>query len=297
MTPTICFCLPTLNEATTLEQTVRSVCDTGPVWIYDTGSTDGTVELAKSLGCEVYSGVFRDFAQLRNTAFAVAREKADWVFMLSGGATVQHPERLSALLAGVPDSSDALLVRVRGWHVEYELPLLLRSEGDVQYRGATHEWVDARTSGPIDGVWVEFHRSPHEDRRPRWESDRLILEREVSRELFYLAQTQECLGNKDAAIDLYRARAAITEGYADERYIAQLRLARLTGRLHDLEKAADLAPHRAEALMELSRAWGRLGQSGREPSEHYRKLAKAMARPASGLFVEPECYIDGDLDG
>lgn len=94
------------NEEAKLARCIRSLEGVDQVVVHDTGSTDGTVELAKSLGAEVSVGEpIRPFhfAEARNRALAYADQ--DWVFSMDADealrtdsldairkAFLEHPE-------------------------------------------------------------------------------------------------------------------------------------------------------------------------------------------------------------
>lgn len=75
--------------------TIRRIVDR--VVIYDTGSVDGSIELAERLGAEVIRGDWpNDFSEARNRALAAVEKDAEWVFwldcdeQLDGGPRLRH---------------------------------------------------------------------------------------------------------------------------------------------------------------------------------------------------------------
>ncbi len=82
----ISLCMIVKNEIDVLERCINSVKDkfSGLVdefVVVDTGSTDGTRELALDLGCNVYDFKWcKDFAKARN--FGVTKAKNDWIIVL-----------------------------------------------------------------------------------------------------------------------------------------------------------------------------------------------------------------------
>ena len=76
------LCMIVKNEEASLPQTLNSVkAIVDEMIVLDTGSTDGTVEVAKALGAEVYHfGWCNDFAVARNEALKYVRGK--WVLVL-----------------------------------------------------------------------------------------------------------------------------------------------------------------------------------------------------------------------
>lgn len=101
------------NEARHLADCVASVSGLADeICVVDTGSTDGTVELAASLGCRV--GHFAwcdDFAAARNASLTLCT--GDWIFALDADERIaqeDHP-RIRALLNGPRDAAYRVTTR------------------------------------------------------------------------------------------------------------------------------------------------------------------------------------------
>jgi glycosyltransferase involved in cell wall biosynthesis len=70
----------TLNEATHIAACIESVKWADGVVVFDSFSTDATVELARQAGADILQHPFENYAQQRNAALeAVA---ADWIFFV-----------------------------------------------------------------------------------------------------------------------------------------------------------------------------------------------------------------------
>ena len=94
--------LITLNEATNLPRTLASVRWAQEVVVVDSGSSDGTVELARAAGARVFMEEWRGFGGQKNSA--VAKATGDWVLSIDADEEVS-PElaaEMQALLAGDP---------------------------------------------------------------------------------------------------------------------------------------------------------------------------------------------------
>lgn len=72
----------TYNEERNLLECLKSIewCD--DIWILDSGSTDRTIEIAKSYGCKILTRKFDNFGNQRNYAIDTATFKYPWVFDL-----------------------------------------------------------------------------------------------------------------------------------------------------------------------------------------------------------------------
>ncbi len=69
-----------LNEIENLKRSLPSLAFCDEIVIVDSGSTDGSLEYAQSLGCKVYQRDFDRFGSQKS--FAVSQATHDWVFNL-----------------------------------------------------------------------------------------------------------------------------------------------------------------------------------------------------------------------
>jgi len=112
MPPTLSVAIITLNEEANLARTLASVQFADEIIVLDSGSTDGTIEIAKSFDAKVYSEPWKGFSAQKNSVI----EKCTGVWVLSLDAdeelTPELQTEIRALLRGNP-SADAYLLRRR----------------------------------------------------------------------------------------------------------------------------------------------------------------------------------------
>lgn len=99
------------NEEKVLERCLRSLGGLDDIVVYDTGSTDQTVEIAKSLGANTVRGVSDNpfhFANARNRALLYARH--DWILSIDADETLREGS-IGPLFNATKGSADCLLVR------------------------------------------------------------------------------------------------------------------------------------------------------------------------------------------
>jgi tetratricopeptide (TPR) repeat protein len=138
-------CLITKNEEEFLAQCLESVKNLAhQIVVVDTGSTDRTVEIAKSFGAEVFHFDWcDDFAAARNAALEHAR--GDWVLILD--ADEELPSDQHARLAADLKNQKTIALRLplinRGQEAEGRsyVPRLFRNAPGVFYSGRIHEQV------------------------------------------------------------------------------------------------------------------------------------------------------------
>jgi len=113
--PLITACMIMKDEVAFLEQclaSVKGLCD--EVVIYDTGSTDGSVELARTLGATVIEGYWDDdFSRARNESLAYCR--GEWVLHIDPDEEIESsPDQIESLRSGLfqTTSVDGLALRL-----------------------------------------------------------------------------------------------------------------------------------------------------------------------------------------
>jgi hypothetical protein len=249
------------DEEKTIVETLKSITPhVHRVCLVDTGSQDKTLELACALLVQlgishaIHRKPWVNYSHNRNEALMIARRMSDpdaWLWMLSADCRVefnlptQYPahlrnERILFEEGYLPKwgiISAVQLTTVLGNWV-YPQTCLFRADSDWRYEGVTHEVPVSLTgqtlAAPPRGVTVRYLGTG--DKRARWLQDVELLQEEIRsrgaeecpREMFYLAQSYECLGAYMLAAQWYHLRSAIP-GYWAERWEAQLRLALLPG--------------------------------------------------------------------
>jgi glycosyltransferase involved in cell wall biosynthesis len=110
--PLITACMIVRNEAHNLPACFASAAGVVDEWIVlDTGSTDGTVNVARSLGATVLQDPWRDdFSYSRNLSLEPATGR--WILILDGDDRLHDPAELRRFLASAPEE-DAFQMLVR----------------------------------------------------------------------------------------------------------------------------------------------------------------------------------------
>lgn len=251
-----------------------------------------------------------DHGANRTLALEHARSMgAGYALVLDATAELRFPEgwERPVLTAG------AYTIRVRD-SLTYDRPQLLRLDLGWRYVGAAHEFAQAEHPHGVrrlEGVEYLRHSNPHGPEK--YLRDVEVLRAELAadptstRAAFYLAQSLRDAGQPAAAAQAYAARVRMPGGWAEETFVAALRLALLLAELRqDWEvvlaaflEAWEMAPHRAEPLVYLSRL------AAAEGPYHHPRLARVLAswaegtpRPGAGaLFVDEGCYQPGAWKG
>ncbi|MER7007077.1 glycosyltransferase [Dactylosporangium sp. NPDC000555] len=197
------------------------------VHVHDTGSTDGSAALARSLGATVSTGQWRgDFAAARNAAVAAAGAP-EWVLSVDADErAVTVPERLrSALLA---TTAGALLVEIDNRHDE--LPYAHRSArlfrpAALHWEGRVHERLAPRAEWPaLPRDALHLVHLGYEDplvRRRKSERNAELAEaalaeatdgRDVARALFDLGRSNVGAGRAQEAVDAFERLRELAPG-------------------------------------------------------------------------------------
>jgi len=153
--PALTAILISYNEELDLPRALASLAEIADeIILVDSGSTDRTVEIAKSFGARNYTRKLDNFAEQKN--YAASLSSHDWVLSIDCDNELSPELRSSLLLwkQQIPDKNgyEILLftnylggwIRHSGWYPEYKLLLYSRNKG--KFASAIHERV--QVEGP-----------------------------------------------------------------------------------------------------------------------------------------------------
>lgn len=277
--------------------------------VVDTGSTDGTIDVARRAGARVVEWAWRDdFAAARNVSFQEC--SSDWILWLDADdvlpdEVVEGLAELKGSLLLRPDV-DAVWLSYR-YHYDsdgrctlsFQRERLVRRSAGHTWAGRVHEvmTVDPGRSAHTADVWVE-HRPTPEKWFARGDRNLRILQAAYdegdrsSRTLFYL-------GNELRDNDRHAEAVSVYSEYLDhdtavwEKYAALVSMARCSRTLGDRDGA--LAQASAAIALDSSRAEAFM-LSG---ELHFHEKEWARAAPyfaAAAMAVRPSTGFVNDAD-
>lgn len=153
--PTLSVILITKNEANNLRRALESVRFADEIIINDSGSTDGTLEIAQAYGCTIIQTKFTGFGAAKQTALDHA--KSDWVLSLDADEEID-PVLASAIKQAITSADyngynlnrkSQFLGRWMlhsGWYPDY-LPRLFRRDCGRFTVDSVHERIEI--DGPL----------------------------------------------------------------------------------------------------------------------------------------------------
>jgi len=130
--------LLTKNEGGNIRDCLSTVDGADEIIVVDSGSTDGTPQIAKEMGALVYSHDWPGFGPQKNRALAYASK--DWVFSIDADERVTSEQRAELERAMQEDRADGYFcprlslfcgafIRHSGWYPDYVLRLFKRGKG------------------------------------------------------------------------------------------------------------------------------------------------------------------------
>jgi len=166
----LCVAVLALDEAARIETALRSVDWAGERLVLDSGSRDGTPDLARGLGARVLTRPFTDYAEQRDAALAAAGR--EWVLFLDADETVTPA--LAAEIARALGERGAAAgfelprrnflgerwLRHGGLYPDHQLRLMRRDR--ARWVGAVHE--RARVDGPVGRLVEPLEHRTYADR-------------------------------------------------------------------------------------------------------------------------------------
>lgn len=157
MRQTLSVVIITLNEEANLRRTLESVRWADEIMIVDSGSTDGTVEIARSYSAKVFIEEWKGFAKQKNSALEKA--SCDWVLSLDADEEVEAAlaDEIQKALSADPGVAGFWVPRKNyflgrwmrhgGFYPDRKLRLFRRGAGSFEER-LVHEDVRLEGQGP-----------------------------------------------------------------------------------------------------------------------------------------------------
>ena len=283
--PTLGVSMIVRDEQDCLDKCLQSVAGVDELVVVDTGSKDGTPDIARKHNAKVSVGEYAwkdEYDDARN--FAMARCTTDWILSIDADEELEPDgiARIRALISAArPDQLvfGLRMVAAQGKH-EHHLARLWRNHCGVQFTYAGHE-VLTRVADVDLGITIKYGYSPaHKgdpDRMLRILTKGLEKRPDCPRYLFYLAREHVYHNNPAKAIELYERYLKVGK-FAQEMAEAHLQLARCYGKLNNWDgakinalRAVLINADWAEALIYLG---GLCGPKNRAKWTEYAKLAR-----------------------
>jgi glycosyltransferase involved in cell wall biosynthesis len=296
--------------------------------IMDTGSTDGTPKVImkwaaennvdgkviyepwQSFGYNKTKLIQQAHADQPNTTYFFFLD-ADEVFITNPDDALSYPTKLDRDILEMnmmwqPEVSIFQLTTLYGG-LRYKRWQIVRNNQLYEWCQPVHEYLVGlkdNTTRHIDWLYNLARKEGNSSHTDRYQKDAQMFvdflkdHPNDARATFYLAQSYQDYGNHTDAIEMYKKRSDMLEGFYQERYISCLRIGRLskdyTERMVYLTKGYTICPHRLECIYELM-----MLQHGR-PNSHDAVVAYGMLAPCEGLnerkmvvddlFVESHIY-------
>jgi glycosyltransferase involved in cell wall biosynthesis len=173
--PGISVLILTKNEQHDLPAALASVAWSDDIHVFDSHSTDATVEIARAAGAQVHSRVFDDYATHRNAALAL-RFKHPWVFLLDADErpTPELSAEMQRVVREAPANTAGFRLRRRDflfgtWLKHAQISpyyiRLVRPER-AKYTRAINEVLEV--DGPIAGLIHPLDHSPFSKGIAHW---------------------------------------------------------------------------------------------------------------------------------
>ncbi len=160
----ISACVITKNEEKNIVRCINSYKDiVDEIILVDTGSTDNTVEIAKSLGAKIYNYEWcNDFSAAKN--FAISKAEGDWIIFLDADeffaeGHCYNVKKYITLLHG-DKKYDAICCRMANIEENDEIKnyvvqiRIFRNHPDIKYINSIHENL-RKSSGQLKAFFVD----------------------------------------------------------------------------------------------------------------------------------------------
>lgn len=140
----------TYNEEDHIEECLKTLSFADECLVFDSYSTDRTLDIVKAMNVKVIQHPFKNFAEQRNSALSAVQDFAEWVLFVDADERV--PVELAEEIRKVITQGDAVgyqiprhnfifgkLTTGAGWYPDYQTRLL--QVGKAHYQNPVHEVV------------------------------------------------------------------------------------------------------------------------------------------------------------
>lgn len=300
------------DEALRISKTIKSVQHLDGIILYDTGSTDDTIDIVKKesdIPVHVFQGEFIDFSTSKNTAISLADTlDYDYYFVLEANDELigekpiidnekqtvwQIEQRIKYSIEETPES-----------YISSKTIKFIKARSDLQFVGSVYEYLQGYDDVTVmKNVYIFQDKTANIDTySEKWRRNITMLESEIKtpRSTFYLAQNHQCLGEFDKAYQLYTDRVNMTGGDDEEMFASCQQLGQISVQFNQLDIAMQwflkafrisdsLNQPRAEPLVCLSQI--EMFKNQRKLAQAYITLACSLPYPVDALLgVSPKCY-------
>jgi glycosyltransferase involved in cell wall biosynthesis len=220
--------------------------------VVDTGSTDGTPDILKDEGIDVYHRPFDNFGASRDHALKLAMNSVScptqtYLLLMDADMILRLEDRPRFFEILREEDPDVVMIAQRAGSLLYSNVRLVRASLEAHYVGVTHEYLSYPSSAkmitiPESVVWIE-DIGDGGCKSDKLERDRRLLENteQTPRTLFYLAQTYRDLGLTDLAVSTYHKRIAAGDWIEEIIYSRYMLLKLYLHSLDDVDKAVEQA--------------------------------------------------------
>jgi len=167
MPESLAIIILTQNEADNLPRCLESVITFGELIVVDSGSDDGTQEIAKKAGVRIYERSFESFARQRNWALENCDLQRPWVLFLDADE-VATPEFRRAVADAIENAGGSIAGFYCSWKMMLGQRWLRRSDSFPKWqlrivRRGRADFIDSghgQKEGKVDGE-LGYVREPY----------------------------------------------------------------------------------------------------------------------------------------
>ena len=167
MPESLAIIILTQNEADNLPRCLESVITFGELIVVDSGSDDGTQEIAKKAGARIYERSFESFARQRNWALENCDLQRPWVLFLDADE-VATPEFRRAVADAIENAGGSIAGFYCSWKMMLGQRWLRRSDSFPKWqlrivRRGRADFIDSghgQKEGKVDGE-LGYVREPY----------------------------------------------------------------------------------------------------------------------------------------